>query len=330
MITNNNFRLLANYGITLKKESKAFAIIKLYNKEEDVRLSRNLYDKLLNAISSASSSTNKLPKTYFGVELEFVGSISWEASSNFDESMHALLKESYFNCASSYQHNDGKIWILGRDGSIRWEPDTKIHYPYGYELSSSRMELFNEDDMSTLKTILDLVKNNLHAEVNESCGTHIHIGFDCKGAKREDLKNLLCIYAELESKVFDPIVPRSRRRNKYCRHTTDQLRAKYQKLSSRYCSFNLFSRDCCKNIHLESRQLEGTLDFNTIKYWAIFQATILYDILCMIIEYPDLLNEYRSSLKSKNIFDILFSYNFDNDVISFFIDRVIQFKSRTI
>ena len=156
MIADNNFGLLANYGITLKKENKAFAIIRLYNKEEDVRVSRNLYDKLLSAISNASSSTNKLPKTYFGVELEFVGSISWEASSNFDKSMYALLKESYFNCASSYQHNDGKLWILGRDGSIRWEPDVNIYYPYGYELSSSKMELFNEDDMSTLRPILKL------------------------------------------------------------------------------------------------------------------------------------------------------------------------------
>ena len=81
----------------------------------------------------------------------------------------------------------------------------------------------------------------------------------------------------MEKTVFDPIVPISRRRNKYCHPTKPWPRNKYQKLSSRFCEFSYDGK--CNKLHFEFRQLEGTLDLQTILYWAELQTYILYDIL---------------------------------------------------
>lgn len=110
------------------------------------------------------------------------------------------------------------------------------------------------------------------------------------------------------------------------------LENKYQKLNSRYSQFNASQK--CNNLRLESRQLEGTLDVNAVIYWAKLQTYIVYDLLDsthdLLCDDEDKSYIYRSKLMQMNIFDILFHYNFDSSMISFFIDRVIKFKSRSI
>ena len=137
---------------------------------------------------------------------------------------------------------------------------------------------------------------------------------------------MLAYYSNMEKQVFDPIVPISRRNNLYCRKTTTDLENKYQKLNSRYSQFNASQK--CNNIRFESRQLEGTLDVNTVIYWAKLQTHIIYDLLSKLRD--DNAYIYRSRLMQMNIFDILFNYDFDSSMISFFIDRVIKFKSKSI
>lgn len=320
-LCQENADRLALYGITLKKELKTSATLQLKNKTSDSKISRVLYDKLLAAAKDQCPHYVKLPKITLGVELEFVGSRLPQDLTEFNLAMYRLVKEKYFY-AGSYVHNDGTSWILGKDGSIKTDGSSLV-MPFGYELSSPKLDLFNTDHIELLAKVIELIKLHLHAEINNSCGTHIHIGFKRDKTFRGSISDLLSTYSYMESKVFDPIVPKSRRRNRYCAKTQPWLRNKYQKLSSRYCNFNYDGE--CKKLHFEFRQLEGTLDLDTIIYWAILQTYVLYDLLDNIEN-----DNYRASLAVMNIFEILFHYDFDSNLINFFIDRIIEFKSRTI
>ena len=321
LISEHNRDLLALYGISLKKELKSNAVVQLKDSTNDSRMSKALYEKLISAIDYNIPHSIKLPKVTFGIEFEFVGSANAKDIAKFDIEMFRLLKEKYFH-SGVYTHNDGTSWILGKDGSINVN-DSSIKEPFGYELSSPKLELFNEKDMQLIKQIIEFAKQYLHAEVNKSCGTHIHIGFKHSNIFRGSLCDLLTAYSFMEKTVFDPIVPTSRRRNRYCRATQPWPRNKYQKLSSRFCDFTYDGE--CKNLHFEFRQLEGTLDFQTIMYWAELQTYVLYDLLDHIDS-----TSYIKDLMKKNIFDILLRYNFDSSLINFFIKRVIEFKSRSL
>lgn len=320
-INESHAKSLALYGITLKNETKTSATLQLKDQCIDSKMSRALYEKLISAIDYHIQHDIKLPDITFGIEFEFVGSKLWEDLQDFNIAMFRLLKEKYFN-SMSYTHNDGVSWILGRDGSIKLD-NSKLINPYGYELSSPKLNLFNKDDIKTIVTVIEYCKKYLRAEVNESCGTHIHIGFKHNNIFRGSICDLLSAYSVMEKTVFDPIVPGSRRRNKYCHPTKPWPRNKYQKLSSRFCEFSYDGE--CNNLHFEFRQLEGTLDLQTILYWAELQTYVLYDLL----DHIDNMQYVRNIMKM-NIFDILFNYNFDTSLINFFLDRVIKFKSRSI
>lgn len=322
VINEQHKNLLALYGISLKKEYKCGAVMSLKDSGIDTKINSTLYSKLLSAIESHVTHEVRLPKVTFGLELEFVGSKDPLDLSAFNTAMYRLLKEKYFY-SGAYTHNDGTAWILGRDGSIKTEC-SNISNPFGYELSSPKLDLLNSDDLNTLSTVITYIKTMLRGEVNSSCGTHIHIGFKHKDIFRGSICDVLSAYSAMEKTVFDTIVPTSRRRNRYCKQTQPWPREKYQKLSSRFCDFTYDGE--CKRLHFEFRQLEGTLDLQTILYWAQLQTIILYDL----IDHVDSNVEYVKSLMKKNIFEILFHYEFDSSLISFFIGRVIDFKSRTI
>lgn len=321
VINEHRKNLLAVYGISLKKELKSAAIMQLKDRSEDTRVNNTLYEKLVYAADNCAITDIKLPDVTFGVEFEFVGSKDTRNVSNFNLAMCKLLRDKYFY-SGAYTHNDGTSWILGKDSSIKFD-GTLISNPFGYELSSPKLNLFNEKDISTLSNVIELAQYYLHAEVNKSCGTHIHIGFKHNNIFRGSICDLLTTYSFMEKTVFDPIVPTSRRRNRYCSVTKPWPRNKYQKLSSRFCEFSYDGE--CKNLHFEFRQLEGTLDINTILYWAELQTYILYDLLDHIDNI-----QYLNNMKKKNIFEILFRYGFSSSLISFFINRVVDFKSRTL
>lgn len=322
VVNEHNRDVLALYGISLKRENKAASIIRLKDTESDTRINRGLYEKLIHAIdSNCVSRCISLPNVTFGIEFEFVGSRTPKDLQKFNLAMSKLLQDKYF-CSGTYTHNDGVSWILGRDGSINTS-DGNLHDQFGYELSSPKLDLYNVSDIETVSTIIDYAKQYLHAYVNKSCGTHIHIGFKHSNIFRGSLCDLLTAYSFMEKTVFDPIVPTSRRRNKYCKQTQPMPRNKYQKLSTRFCDFTYDGE--CRDLHFEFRQLEGTLDLKTILYWTELQTYVLYDLLDNIDDMS-----YIKSLMKKNIFEILFYYNFNSSLINFFINRVIEFKSRTI
>ena len=336
----DNKALLALYGIELKKEHNNHVILRLKNKNTDSRMSRKLYDKLISAIMKSTVHDIKLPKITVGIEFEFIGEEYADSSEDFTIELKRLGIWNEFTYSCMHHHNDGSKWVLGRDGSIKWntldliQPHTKnIINPVGYELSTPKLELFNHSHISLLRDILSAVKTHLKGTVNHTCGTHVHIGFPMNEIYKYHMRFMLAYYSHMEKKVFDPIVPGSRRNNMYCKNTTTDLENKYQKLSSRYSQFNASQK--CNNIRFESRQLEGTLDIYEVIYWAKLQTYIVYDLLDsthdILCDGEDSKSYiYRSKLMQMNIFDILFHYNFDSSMISFFIDRAIKFKSRSI
>lgn len=328
----DNKALLALYGIELKSEYNSHAILRLKDKDTDSRMSRKLYDKLISAIRESTVHDIKLPRITFGIEFEFIGE---DQDDNYVDFTIALARLGIWNdfvYSYKYYHNEGREWVLGRDGSIKWNildlipPRTKnvISNPVGYELSTPKLELYNDDHVSLLHDILDTAKTHLKGTVNHTCGTHVHIGFPLDGIYKEHVQYMLAWYSQMEKQVFDPIVPITRRNNLYCKKTTTDLTNKYQKLNSRYSQFNKSQK--CDHIRFESRQLEGTLDIDTVIYWAKLQTNIIYDLLSNMGND----NAYCSRLMRMNIFDILFNYDFDSSMISFFIDRVIKFKSKSI
>lgn len=336
----DNKTLLALYGIELKKEHSSHVILRLKNKDTDSRMSRKLYDKLISAIMRSTVHDIKLPKITVGIEFEFIGEEHTDSYADFTIELKRLGIWNDFTYSRTCHHNDGSEWALGRDGSIKWNtldlipPRTKsiIINPVGYELSTPKLELCNDNQIELLRDILDAVKTHLKGTVNHTCGTHVHIGFPMNEIYKDHMRCMLAYYSYMEKKVFDPIVPGSRRNNLYCKKTTTNLENKYQKLNSRYSQFNTSQK--CDNLRLESRQLEGTLDIYEVIYWAELQTYIVYDLLDsthdLLCDGEDKSYIYRSKLMQMNIFDILFHYNFDSSMISFFIDRVIKFKSRSI
>ena len=336
----DNKTLLALYGIELKKEHSNHVILRLKNKDTDSRMSRKLYDKLISAIMRSAVHDIKLPKITIGIEFEFIGEEYADSCTDFTIELRRLGIWNDFTYSCTYHHNDGSEWALGRDGSIKWNtldlipPCTKsiIINPVGYELSTPKLELFNHSHISLLCDILSAVKTHLKGTVNHTCGTHVHIGFPMNEIYKDHMRCMLAYYSHMEKKVFDPIVPGSRRNNLFCKKTTTDLENKYQKLNSRYSQFNASQK--CDNLRFESRQLEGTLDIYEAIYWAKLQTYIVYDLLDsthdLLCDSEDKSYIYRSKLMQMNIFDILFHYNFDSSMISYFIDRVIKFKSRSI
>ena len=327
VVNEHNKNLLSEYDIDLKKELKSASVVRFNGRDTDSRISMSLYEKLIHAADNKENFEVKLPNITFGVEFEFVGSSDPKDVSAFNYEMAKLFKEKYFY-TGTYTHNDGASWILGKDSSIKTDW-SKLKHPFGFELSSPRLRYANKDDMAVLHTVVDLIKTLLHGEVNKSCGTHIHIGFSKKDFKSElyrgSICDLLSTYSAMEKTVFDTIVPIHRRRNRFCRQTQPWPRNKYQKLSSRFCDFNYDGE--CKTLHFEFRQLEGTLDINTIMYWADLQAIILFDVLYHI-GHDDF--SYVKKLMKKNIFEILFHYKLNKSLVNFFLGRAIDFKSRTI
>lgn len=317
-------KLLEIYDIQLIKECKSFAIVKLKGHDDCTRIRANMYSKLISAVENANRVKPLIDGVKFGVELEFIGTSAYKESSNFDIEMLRLTKGDYFRHLK-YAHNDGQQWILGTDGSIKWK-DTELQSPIGIEISSRLLD-YTDDSFTELSSVIDLAKTNLSAFVNDTCGTHIHLGLTLNDSivYIEQLLDVLSVYTRIENKVFDPIVPSSRRRNKYCKPTRSIVDGKYFKTSARYCRFNPLGK--CTKFHLEFRQLEGTLDAFTIKSWLALHVYILCDILSHVLNHD---YNYIDQIKEKNIFDLLFYYNFSNELINFFIHRAVAFKSRSL
>lgn len=258
--------ILNALGIDVIKYNPTISRIMFKNSGNQYKIKNSEMDSLIESIKSKPNFKRNKLNVKIGVELEFIGRRGHVDT--FNSRMRDLVGDRY-ECALRYIHNDGNKWILGTDGSLRYTNSGER----GYELTSPILDPDSKSDMEELKNVTNLVQEIFSAYTNRSCGTHIHMSFNTglltKEHKRELKKFLAASYEKNEDTVFDKVVPNCRRGNhsRWCR------RVSVWDTQDRYRKINFQNDDYTKpeNMHLEFRQLDGTLDFAKIHSWIKLQ-----------------------------------------------------------
>ena len=230
----------------------------------------------------------------FGIEFEFTAPKN-RLKRFLDEMVRLVGRKRFFSRFEDVQSNDinedeTTQWVLKRDGSIE--------HPDGYGSYELTTQIMHSDDIDSgeLKKVLDCIKNVFSGEVNSSCGTHIHIGNfapidetiyggsidDYQNYIHDKLKQYIICYSRYEKSVFDKLVSYSRRRdrNEYCRSCIDRCCE-----SERYFKINL--RSLISHRTIENRHHHGTLDYEEIRAWTIFNGLFLLACLKNVEPFND-------------------------------------------
>lgn len=173
---------------------------------------------------------------------------------------------------SGYNHTDSKeFYKLGHDGSIDGRNPCEVVSPILKSLSS-------------LKEVCEVI-NEAGAQVNKSCGLHVHFG--AEKFKLSDWLKIIANYAAIEP-VIDSFMPASRRgnNNTYCGSVINSARRVADEIGnitslhdiqmifgSRYKKLNVMAYTTHKTI--EFRQHSGTTDYEKIENWVGFLSSFL-------------------------------------------------------
>lgn len=252
-------------GINIVRHNAKKSRIVFKNSGNQYHIKNENIDKLVESIKkNVEYKRNKLNVT-IGVEIEFIGHRFH--IDDFNKAIKKVVGSKRYECLLHYSHNDGSKWILGTDGSIR----TDTWEDRGFELTSPKLNPSSKKDMGELNSVLTLIKTIMSGTTNRSCGTHIHMSF------KQPFKNSSNIcdhfarsYGISEASLFDKLVPLNRRsnRSRWCR---SNLPCRW--VNSRYYKLNLANADTRSDyLHLEFRQLDGTLDFEKIYSWIKVQT----------------------------------------------------------
>lgn len=279
--------------------------------------SNNVYNIKTNDLNNIIESLKKELKYNkedinigFGVELEFIANKDCKRA--FNNAMKALLNDKYEDL-DRYNHNSGNKWILGRDVSVR----SRERSYSGFELTS-RILQYNEKDLNELKQVIKIIEDVFDGKVNRTCGTHIHMSFKCNQQITEHFcKHFARSYARNEKNLFDRLVPLSRRedRSRWCRHTSVIYynRTRYQKLNFLNVKFDEDNPN--NELHLEFRQLDGTLDFNRILAWIKLQRLFLMTAYKSYNKDHTELTDCIHDVVNMSVEDVICSHEFSNTEI---------------
>ena len=202
----------------------------------------------------------------FGVELEFIG--KRDQINAFADAMNKAVGADKFVICGCYHKNSGKTWELGYDGSVQPRGSQCGCGMNGYELTSPIFNLSSKKDLHELETVCNLVKTHFSGVTNRTCGTHIHMSFPVEKASDALIEHFVRSYSKSETSLFDKLVPPERRENKarYARA------ASVNNMQDRYCKINVTKvKRNSDNMHLEFRQLDGTLEYDKIISWVKLQ-----------------------------------------------------------
>ena len=173
--------------------------------------------------------------------------------------------------ATGYNHTDYEdTYKLGSDCSIHGYDSCEVVSPILHNLNS-------------LKKVCDVI-NEAGAQVNKSCGLHVHFG--AKDFTVAQWSRIIRNYAALEA-IIDSFMPMSRRggNNHYCksiqnaaRHleaypASDMYDIRDAFNNDRYHKVNVMSYTSHKTI--EFRHHSGTTDFTKIENWINFLRGLL-------------------------------------------------------
>jgi len=269
-IGEENEKILNAIGIDVVKTAPVSLSIVFKNSGNKYRMKRDTMLALVDTFKKSYDldPAHKVP-IKFGVELEFIGNPSKLA--DFNKAMYKRVGEDRYNPIMSYHKNDGKQWELGKDGSVDRMAAQPSNYR-GFELTSPIFNLNCKKDLNELKAVCKLIKDKFEGVVNNTCGTHIHMSFPVDIASEDLMKHFARSYRKSENTLFDKCVPNNRRGNKarYSRSVNERfIHDRYRKLN--FCNVK---RDT-KEMHLEFRQLNGTLDYDTIIAWCKLQQLFI-------------------------------------------------------
>ena len=253
-------------GIEITKTNPCSLNVIFKRSGHKYRMKREAINALIDSVKkNASFERGSVGSIKIGVELEFIGNPAKLA--NFNKAMNKLVGADRYDPVMSYHKNNGNQWELGRDCSVRRRSPQPESFR-GFELTSPIYTLGNKKDMTELKKVCELVKKELDGCVNTSCGTHIHMSFAVDSATDELCQHFARWYRKSEDSCFDKVVPLRRRGNRArYSHTVSEryIWDRYRKLN--FCNVKKNS----KSMHLEFRQLDGTLDYDKIMAWCKLQ-----------------------------------------------------------
>lgn len=202
----------------------------------------------------------------FGVELEFIG--KRDQINAFADAMNKAVGADKFVICGCYHKNTGKTWELGNDCSVQPRGDQCGCGMTGYELTSPIFNLNSKKDLHELETVCNIVKTHFSGVTNRTCGTHIHMSFPVEKASDALIEHFVRSYSKSEASLFDKLVPSERRENKarYARAASiNDMQDRYRKINVTKVKRN------SNNMHLEFRQLDGTLEYDKIISWVKLQ-----------------------------------------------------------
>ena len=176
--------------------------------------------------------------------------------------------------AAGYNHNDSKThYKLGYDGSIDGALPCEVVSPILKNLDS-------------LKTVCEVI-NEAGAQVNKSCGLHVHFG--AEKFTPAQWQRIIVNYATIEH-VIDSFMPCSRRgnNNHYCKSIAGEVAERVKNLVSGFSIWDIandcFDSDRYRKVNVQSyrnhktiefRQHSGTTDFAKIENWVKFLSAFL-------------------------------------------------------
>lgn len=212
-------------------------------------------------------------KRTFGVEIEFIGQNS-QAITNSEINQYLDRMGADFRMHTAYySDSNSSIWRLKTDSSVGGMGG------YGLEVVSPVLQ--GDKGYQDLMLVLDAI-NNTGAEVNRTCGLHIHVGVSDWRIKQ--FRNLYKRYAKFE-RAIDSVMPNSRRgsNNNYCQSTVAEFsgitlgqafevinkcrtaRDIERRIGTRYTKLNIQS--FWKHGTVEFRHHSGTTDKDKIANW---------------------------------------------------------------
>ena len=218
----------------------------------------------MNKCSVSSENTSETLRFTIGVEIECF-------NIDKDSIIRTLKAKRVKAIATGYNHTDYEdTYKLGSDCSIHGLDSCEVVSPILHNLNS-------------LKKVCDVI-NAAGAQVNRSCGLHVHFG--AKDFTVAQWIRIIRNYAAIES-VIDSFMPMSRRgdNNRYCKSI--QRAARYLETNSASDMYDIREAFCSDRYHkvnvmsyrshktIEFRHHSGTTDFNKIENWINFLRNLI-------------------------------------------------------
>lgn len=317
-IADKRAKILSILGVDVIKNNPASSTILFKNTGNSYKIKVDAIEEIEKAINNAFTYNKENTYNFsFGVELEFVGNPNKVAA--FNDAMDALVGEENYSTPMRYIHNSGKKWLLGTDGSVGPRSGDNNRFK-GYELTSPILHFDKPEELEQLKKVTELVKDVFEGFTNKSCGTHIHMSISEEIFVDSNLAKFLArSYRKNESSLFDKLVPVHRRENRarFC------LACSEYSAWERYRKLHICSDNGSNKLHVEFRQLNGTLNYDSIIAWAKLQKMFIELSLDTYKKAKDNTcddsNVANVSVKKLDLCNLITSKEFDSNTIESFM-----------